>query len=237
MAQGGPLPVLSRVLTPLIGVKWPQPNYVRPFIIGAHLADEGSGVVLTKCLQHPPGRGYWVSSWFGGGFFSKKMGPMGKWWLAPKKSQQMPCTSRIVVQIEEGRKFLIVNEIFSPQETLDHHHPSSIRASVTSLGVASIYNSQGADDCKTNIIPETKPKHKRKNLFATTFFGGVEPKSFRECSWAQDSNVSGKHMNWVSWGFHPVRTLVAFNMCFAISQWIYGSQLGALWMERCSTKK
>lgn len=110
------------------------------------------------------------------------MGPMRKWWLAPKKSQQMPCTSRIVVQIEDGRKFLIVNEIFSPQETLDHHHPSSIRASVTSLGVASIYNSQGADDCKTNIIPETKPKHKRKNLFATTFFGGVEPKSFRECS-------------------------------------------------------
>ena len=42
MAEGGPLPVVIKVLTPLIGVKWPQvPNYVLPFIIGAHLADEG----------------------------------------------------------------------------------------------------------------------------------------------------------------------------------------------------
>ena len=105
------------------------------------------------------------------------MGPMRKWWLAPKKFQQMPCTSRIVVQIEEGRIFLIVNEIFSPQETLDHHHPGSIRGSVTSLGFASIYNSQGADDCKTDIIPETKPKHKRKNLSATTLLGGLSKKA------------------------------------------------------------
>ena len=118
MAEGGPLPVVIKVLTPLIWVKWPQvPNYVRPFIIGAHLADESSGVVLQPDKMFARSSWPWLLSFFmiWGWFFSKKMGPMRKLWLVPKKSQQMPCTSRIVVQIEEGRKSLVVNEIFSSQ--------------------------------------------------------------------------------------------------------------------------
>lgn len=71
------IPVISRVLTPLIGVKWPQvPNYVRPFIIGAHLADEGSGAVLQPYKMFATSSWPWLLSFFmiWGLFFFKENG-------------------------------------------------------------------------------------------------------------------------------------------------------------------